>query len=63
MLLYVQCGTVMVQLKVNYVGRPFAVSIFSNVAPYEKSLDTPGIGVWIQIAIFFPIIVQPYWLL
>ena len=41
MLLYVQCGTVMVRPKVNYVDRPLAVSIFSNVAPFEKSLDTP----------------------
>ena len=43
MLLYVQCGTVMGQPKVNYVDRPLAVSIFSNVAPFEKSLDTPAL--------------------
>ena len=43
MLLYVQCGTVMVRPKVNYVDRPLAVSIFSNVAPFEKSLDTPAL--------------------
>jgi len=39
MLLFVQCGTVMVRQKVNYVDRPLAVSIFSNVAPFEKCLE------------------------
>ena len=43
MLLYVQCGTVKVQPKVNYIDRPLAVSIFFNVAPFEKSLDTPDL--------------------
>ena len=41
MLLYVQSGTVMVRPKAHYVDRPLAISIFSNVAPFEKSLDTP----------------------
>ena len=37
---YVQCDFVMVRPKVHYVHRPLGVSIFSNVAPFEKSLNT-----------------------
>ena len=41
--LYTVCDFVMVRSKVNYVRRPLGVSIFSNVAPFEKGLDTPDI--------------------
>ena len=33
----------MVRPKVQY-SRPLGVLIFSNVAPFEKSLDTPDVG-------------------
>ena len=42
--MYTVCDFVMVRSKVNYVHRPLGVSIFSNVAPFEKSLDTPDVA-------------------